>query len=215
MVRFFEFLVIILSSLVFHELGHAYLADRFGDDTSRNEGRLTLNPLKHLSLVGSLIVPLVVGFLTGFFIGWAKPVIVNPENFRQEWKKYGFSLVALAGPSVNLIIAFVASLIYHLLPLSTGSTLVSSFLLMVVFINIVLCVFNLIPFPPLDGFNVFYPLFSENFKHFIYSNFLFLIFMLFFLVWPLVGPPVFNIMGHLFTYLTGVDFSVMMALVQS
>lgn len=141
--------IALLISLTFHEFAHAWMAVRFGDDTPKWAGRLTLNPLKHLDPVGSLML-LLVGF------GWAKPVPVNPYTLRRN-NKAALMLVALSGPLSNLLLAVVAAIPLRFglgIPLSTSSSILPSlgaFLVDFMFINLGLMLFNLLPIPPLDG----------------------------------------------------------------
>lgn len=137
----------LLIALVIHEYAHAAVADYMGDDTPRMMGRLTLNPVAHIDPIGLLML-LVVRF------GWAKPVMINPNNFR-NWRK-GELCVALAGPGANLITAFVAlvvQVVFAKLALFTGSAL-GIVLQMIVLYNINFAIFNMIPLPPLDGSKV-------------------------------------------------------------
>ncbi len=138
--------VALLAAVTVHEYAHAYVADRLGDPTPRSYGRLTLNPLAHLDLVGSLLI-LLVGF------GWAKPVPVNPANFT-HWRRDTL-IVAAAGPLANVTLLFVLGVPFKLGvldPHGAGATLPLSLLLLVTMqINAMLAVFNLIPVPPLDG----------------------------------------------------------------
>jgi len=143
----------ILTAVTFHELAHGYVADKLGDPTARLAGRLTINPLKHLDPIGTLV------FIFTRMIGWAKPVPVNPYNLRDP--KKDMMWVSLAGPATNLIIAIIASIFFRILislPVSPFSPLGQTILVPVlliaqltVTINIGLGVFNLIPVPPLDG----------------------------------------------------------------
>jgi len=125
-----------------HEFAHAYVADRLGDPTPRSQGRLTLNPLAHLDLVGSLLI-LVVGF------GWAKPVQINPMNFR-DWRRDTI-MVAAAGPLANITLLFMLGVPYKLGLVDFGGSAANEVLLTTIRINAMLAVFNLIPVPPLDG----------------------------------------------------------------
>lgn len=139
--------VILLVAFPMHELAHAVTADRLGDDTPRSFGRITLNPFKHLSLMGSVLF-LVAGF------GWATTP-VNPLNFRGDWRMK-HALVAVAGPIANLLLAVIFAVIYRvveaLLPAgSMAATIVQIVCMLAVRINLFLAFFNLIPFPPLDG----------------------------------------------------------------
>jgi len=134
-------LIALLIAATIHEFAHAWMADRLGDPTPRHQGRLSLNPIVHLDLVGSLLL-LLVGF------GWAKPVQVNPHNF--EDPRRGMLLVAAAGPLANITLMFLVGLLPQLglLPLAGPA---ARLVYEVLFINAVLAVFNLIPIPPLDG----------------------------------------------------------------
>lgn len=144
------YLIIIVSSLALHEWGHAYMADRLGDPTPRSQGRVTLNPVAHIDLLGTIIIPLLgaLGFFGGLgVIGWAKPVWTNPSYFRR--RNYDSALVTLAGPGINLLLAlgatFLAALSVRVMPSLTP------LLGLVVSVNVGLMIFNLLPIPPLDG----------------------------------------------------------------
>jgi Zn-dependent protease len=141
-------IAILILSVIIHEVSHGYMADRLGDPTPRLQGRLTLNPLKHLDPVGSFVVPLLTS-LAGFTFGWAKPVEYNPYNIRN--KRAGEFLIALAGPFSNIAVALIFSLIMRAVVANSGVTPFVEVSAYIVLINLVLAVFNLIPLPPLDG----------------------------------------------------------------
>ncbi len=155
----FVYIVIVLSSVV-HEYAHAATAKYLGDDTAEREGRLTLNPFAHLDPIGTVVLPLLLLFTSGVFLGWARPVPYNPYNLRD--RKTGSLKVALAGPASNLIIALVCGLVLRFVFLSNGAVSIEAQLLsFIVFVNIILALFNLIPVPPLDGSKILYDLFPS------------------------------------------------------
>jgi len=170
---FFQ-IVILVMSVVIHEVAHGAMAFKLGDPTAKYAGRLTLNPLKHLDWWGSFIVPLIMIFTLGIGFGWAKPVPYNPYNLKDQ--KKGPALVGLAGPLSNIVVALVFGLLarfiflnsmikldiirnllsrnYENLAMNISGSLSSVFFLlfsMIVVINVFLAFFNLIPIPPLDG----------------------------------------------------------------
>ena len=159
----------VLIAITFHEFAHAYAADKLGDDTSRMEGRLSLNPLKHLDPIGSLML-LFAGF------GWGKPVHVNPRNYNRTMSMdKADAIVAIAGPAMNFILAIVLTLIYcaiekFFIITSTIGTILMYMLLYAISINIGLGIFNLIPLPPLDGSKVIKPFLSFNAKTWFENN---------------------------------------------
>ena len=147
----------LVALLSFHEFGHAWMAYKCGDDTARIMGRMTINPIVHIDPIGTVLIPLVILLLNpGFFIfGWAKPVPVNPNNY--ENRKRDDILISMAGPAMNVILAILLIAVYRLaveLPIDVGAGAIVHNLELVAFISMILCVFNLIPIPPLDGSHV-------------------------------------------------------------
>lgn len=140
-------IVALILSATFHEYMHGFAANQLGDPTAKNAGRLTLNPIKHLDLYGSVLIPLFLVIVQSpFLFGWAKPVPYNPNNLRN--KKWGDAIVAVAGPLGNLILALLFAIVLRFIsPLVPLYGLISQIIL----INLVLMIFNLMPIPPLDG----------------------------------------------------------------
>jgi len=134
-----------------HEFAHAWVADKCGDDTPRMQGRVTLNPLAHMELVGTVILPLLAIYLTGFSFGWGKPVYVNPSNFRN--RRVDDTLVSIAGPAMNLAMAVVFMMVAKAGSLF-GLWAVTLACFKVAEISLWLGFFNLLPIPPLDGSHV-------------------------------------------------------------
>ncbi len=147
---------VLIFSVMIHEIAHGYMALKLGDPTAKYAGRLTLNPMAHLDLWGSFLVPLlmVVSGL-GVLFGWAKPVPYNPYNLRDQ--KFGPGLVGLAGPLSNVLLAVIAGVIMRtLLVMGISNEFLFYLLASIIFINILLIVFNLLPIPPLDGSKVLF-----------------------------------------------------------
>lgn len=142
------YLAILLFSVIFHEIAHGLMAEKLGDPTAREAGRLTLNPIPHIDLFGSILLPAFLILIhSPILFGSAKPVPVDYRNLRNI--KWDMLLVSLAGPATNFILALLAGMVYHLAPhlSETGGYL----LIQTITLNLVLCFFNLIPIPPLDG----------------------------------------------------------------
>ncbi len=196
------YIVVLIMSVVIHEVAHGYAALYFGDQTAKFAGRLTLNPIKHLDLFGSVLIPMLLVITKApFLIGWAKPVPYNPNNLRDQ--KKGTLWVASAGILANLAIAVLFGLAIRLnasFDILGGSF--NSLASIVVLLNIVLAVFNLIPIPPLDGSKILFTLLGQKSfgvqRFFEKYTFIILIFFLFFL-WGYVTPVVYT----LFKLVTG------------
>lgn len=149
-------------SLAVHEFAHAYFAHRKGDDTAKNLGRLTLNPLKHIDLFGSVLMP-IMAFASGFaLIGWAKPVPIDPRNFSNPHKDD--LIVTAAGPFSNFLLSVLFFLIFIFAQsLKLETPLLYNILWMGVYFNVFLGLFNLLPIPPLDGSHIIFNLFPNKF----------------------------------------------------
>lgn len=192
-------------SVVIHEVSHGYMANMLGDPTAKNAGRLTLNPLKHLDMFGSFILPAVMWFSTGFLFGWAKPVPYNPYNLRHQ--RYGTALVGAAGAMANFLIAIIFGLIIRFADVLSLSGPFFDIAILIVFLNILLGVFNLIPVPPLDGSKVLFAILPFRFRYiqvFMERNWIILLIAVFFFVWSLIFP----IISLMFSLVTGIPFGV-------
>ncbi|MEA2097839.1 MAG: site-2 protease family protein [Patescibacteria group bacterium] len=196
-------IAVLIFSIVIHEVSHGWMAYYLGDSTAKHLGRLTLNPLPHIDLLGSIVVPLLLLVSgTGFIIGWAKPVPYNPYNLRDQ--KNGEMLVALAGPASNLFLALIFGTIIKI-SLMQGVAADSSIIIffgIVVFYNILLAVFNLVPIPPLDGSKVlfhFLPYSAHGVKEIMERNSILFLLLFLFFGFKLIIP----IMLYLFSFFTG------------
>ncbi len=170
----------VLIAIIFHELAHGLVAYALGDNTARNQGRLTVNPIPHIDPIGALCM-VVAG------IGWAKPVPVNPYNFKMKNRKLGMALVALAGPVANMLLAFVLILIVVLIYMTGTQSVIAmgliSFLELTAMLSVGLAAFNLLPIPPLDGSKVVMPLLPQSVNAFFYNYQGYITFGFFALLW--------------------------------
>jgi len=193
-------ILILIFSVVVHEVSHGYAALMQGDVTAKYAGRLTLNPIKHLDPVGSVILPFLLSLIPGgLMFGWAKPVPYNPYNLRN--KRWGEVIVAVAGPASNLVIAAVFGLLIRYSQyLNLGKSFVELSVI-VVLTNIVLAIFNLMPIPPLDGSKILFGLFPKQTlklqQFFSKYSLIFLLIFIFF-VWEYMTPIIIFV-ARLFT----------------
>ena len=194
--------LVLLYSVVIHEVSHGAMANSLGDPTAKLQGRLSLNPLRHIDMFGSIILPLLLFLVRSpFIVGYAKPVPYDPAQLRD--RKYGPAKVAIAGPLSNLLLALLFGLTLRFLPDVFSSPLVPELLSFIVVLNILLAVFNLFPVPPLDGhwlLMTFLPHKYDAVKVFMYKYSIFLLFIFIIFIFPLLLPLV----GLIFQLITGV-----------
>ena len=203
--EYFFTIIILIFSVIIHEIAHGSVAYYLGDPTAKYAGRLTLNPLKHLDPIGSVVVPIFLVIMAqvtggGIIFGWAKPVPVNPYNFRDQ--KYGSLKVALAGPASNFSIALIFGLILRFFP---GLFAIEGLVLMfsyIVYINILLAIFNLMPVPPLDGSRILFsllPYSARKIKIFFQQFSIFILLFIIFFFFPYLTL----IINWIFNLITG------------
>lgn len=196
---------ILAFSVIIHEVSHGLAAYKFGDDTAYVLGRITLNPLRHIDIVGTLIVPVACYMLGLPPFGWAKPVPVNPMRFKDPKREMG--LTALAGPVSNITLALVVYLAYLIFSRTTGVSITTGFLFAyAVFLNLFLAMFNLLPIPPLDGSKVvaMFISYETAFKYMRYERYGMLMVMAFIFLGGaqvILLPLVLFFMGDLGRYL--------------
>lgn len=172
-------LIVLLLSIMLHEIAHGSMALRLGDSTAKYAGRLTLNPIKHIDIFGTIILPLLL-IVTGspFIIGWAKPVPINPFNLRDP--KWGMLKVAIAGPSINFLLAIIFGLAIRFIALPETMSILFG---IIVIYNFAWGIFNLIPIPPFDGAHILFTFLPDRYnqlKFFLHQYGIFIfIFILF------------------------------------
>lgn len=190
--------------MAIHEAMHAFTAHALGDTTAKDEGRLTLNPLKHIDLFTTVLLPvlMIVAGLPPFFA--AKPVPFNPE--RVKYEEFGAALVGLAGPLTNFLLAVVAAIIVHLFGIAVGTDLFHVFSIFIV-VNLGFFVFNMIPFPPLDGSRLLYALAPEPVQRVMYQieslGFTAIVLFMFLFIYLRGGVIIGSIVDTLYNFLLG------------
>jgi Zn-dependent protease len=202
--EFLFLIIILLFSIIIHEVSHGTIAYYLGDPTAKEEGRLSLNPLKHLDPIGSILLPLFLMILGGRVIfGWAKPVPINPYNLRDQ--KYGSAKIAIAGPLVNLALALIFGLILRFFPIIKFTPGILLMFQYIVWINLLLAIFNLLPLPPLDGSHILFALLPpkyEKIKIFLNQFGLFILLFIIFFLFDWIG----FVVERLFTLIVGTPF---------
>lgn len=195
----------IIIAIIFHEFFHGYTAYRLGDNTPKDYGRLTLDPLKHIDLFGTIILPILLLITSNFRItfGWAKPVPINFYRFKRI--RRDLILTSIAGPLANIVLAFIFGLIFKFLIYPSPKLSVSYLNVFVqygVIINIVLAIFNLIPIPPLDGSKILFSIIFKypqdilkNQKIDIYGSLILIILLFFGIISRLLGPIIYQIVN--------------------
>jgi Zn-dependent protease len=191
-------IAVLIMSVVIHEVSHGFAARFYGDHTAEYEGRLTLNPVRHIDPIGSVFVPIISYMFGGFVFGWAKPVPYNPYNLKPgRWPE---AFVALAGPLSNISIAVVFSILFRFIgEPSAGFYFITT---SIIYVNVLLAVFNLMPIPPLDGSKLLFALFPERIyrlRNFFERYGLMLVILFIFFVWQLIAP----VINLIFGFLTG------------
>ena len=205
---FFIFIILIfLFSIIIHEVSHGAMADYLGDPTAKNEGRLTLNPIDHLDPIGSILVPLILIISrAGIIFGWAKPVPVNPFNLRD--KVYGQAKVAIAGPLANILVALIFGIALRFLPFLFSARIGENLIIIfsyIVWINLLLAIFNLLPIPPLDGSHILFTFLPKQFdglKTFLIQYQLFILLFFIFFCFHLIIP----LINWIFSLIVGIPF---------
>ncbi len=194
--------IALLFSLTVHESAHAYSAHLMGDDTAKNLGRISLNPIAHIDPIGTVVIPLFMIFFPSSLpiFGWAKPVPINPLNFKD--RETGISLVSFAGPFSNLVLMIIAIILYKivvLVPALASFEPLRLFLFYLAAINLILAVFNLIPIPPLDGSGVLAKFIGlRNYENYVAKvapyGFIILMALIYFNVFDIIFRPLYLIL---------------------
>ena len=187
---------IIIISIIIHEVAHGWSALFLGDRTAQLAGRLTVNPIPHIDMVGSIILPVLTAVSTGLVLGYAKPVPYNPSNLREvrfAGKEWSEAIVAFSGPAANFVLAILFAIALLIIDLASipVDTMVISALVMVIFINIFLGLLNLIPVPPLDGSKILFVFVGYKIRRFMeqYSLVLILVALAVVIFTPILEVP--------------------------
>ncbi|MCL2094682.1 site-2 protease family protein [Candidatus Saccharibacteria bacterium] len=190
-------LLVILISMTLHEIAHGYAAYALGDDTAKEEGRLSFDPRRHLDPVMSIAMPIIMLLTTGVAFGGAKPVPIDTS--RLKYREWGFALVALAGPATNLVLAFIGYLLLSFLPGSwlanpSAPSLLGEFLVLFTRVNLAFMAFNILPIPPLDGSRILYAIAPdfvrrgmEQFERYGFIILLLIVFLAGGILWVVIG----------------------------
>ena len=194
----------LILALTFHEYAHGWVADKLGDPTAQENGRLTLNPIAHIDPFGTIILPLILILTHSWFIvGWAKPVPVNPYNFQDP--KKGMLWVGLAGPAANIILAIILLLILRTGLMPVGSIGGAVFAIGIL-INVILALFNAFPIPPLDGSRILAGIIPERFAYYYskiepYGFIIVLVLFMTGLIWRILFPITYPLIKVLAPYI--------------
>ncbi len=208
------FLIALIFSIIIHEVSHGYAAAMLGDPTARLQGRLTLNPLPHIDPVGSILLPaLLVLTQAPFLFGWAKPVPYNPYNLKNQ--RWGEAIVAGAGPGVNLLLALMFGLVVRF-GIGTLSPTFISLAALIVFINLMLAFFNLLPIPPLDGSKLLKSILPfkasmsfERMEQALMQGGFMVMLLVLWLIMELIGPIFRTGLSFVFGLITGIDINTL------
>lgn len=200
--------IVLIFSIIIHEVAHGYAAQALGDPTAKLAGRLSLNPFRHLDPIGSVLIPaFLVLTSAGIMFGWAKPVPYNPYNLKN--RRWGEALVGIAGVATNLIIAAIFAVVTRL-AYEAGAADFAELAMSIVFVNLSLGLFNLIPFPPLDGFTVLrgalpfkFALPFRDFEEKLARGGIFTLIIFLFLFTQFFAAPFYDFVFSVFRFLVG------------
>lgn len=196
-------LIILLFSVIIHEVFHGLAALHLGDDTAERMGRLTLNPIKHLDPIGSVLLPLMLVIInTGFIFGWAKPVPYNPLKLKDP--RRDTALLAFSGPLANFSLALFFGLITRVILITSSFISLLPYLMFIVWINLILGIFNLMPIPPLDGSKILFYFFPSRELEMILSQYGIII-LLFFIMFA--GSIILPLVMMFFSLFTGIPLN--------